>query len=103
MPPEPVQKTRPKVSTFIPSGTPGSAEAKQLLQAEHASHPFTATALMTAVEMLEGHPLLDVTERTSVPLLAIINAMDEDAITGEIEARLEDGYSTLKVKVGFDA
>ena len=80
-----------------------AAEAKQLIQVEHASHPFTATALMTAVEMLEGHPLLDVTERTSVPLLAIINAMDEDAITGEIEARLEDGYSTLKVKVGFDA
>ena len=80
-----------------------AAEAKQLIQAEHASHPFTATALMTAVEMLEGHPLLDVTERTSVPLLAIINAIDEDAITGEIEARLEDGYSTLKVKVGFDA
>ena len=80
-----------------------AAEAKELIQAEHASHPFTATALMTAVEMLEGHPLLDVTGRTSVPLLAIINAMDEDAIAGEIEARLEDGYSTLKVKVGFDA
>ena len=41
-------------------------------------------------------------QRTSVDDI-IINAMDEDAITGEIEARLEDGYSTLKVKVGFDA
>ena len=68
-----------------------AAEAKDIIQAEHAGHPFTATALMTAVEMLEGHPLLDVTEPTSVPLLAIINAMDEDAITGEIEARLRDG------------
>jgi len=80
-----------------------AAEAKQLIEAEHAGHPFTATALTTAVEMLEGHPLLDVAEPTSVPLLAIINAMDEDAIAGEIETRLEDGYSTLKVKVGFDA
>ena len=80
-----------------------ASEAKEAIGAKHASHPFTATALMTAVEMLEGHPLLDVTERTSVPLLAIINAMDEGGITGEIEARLEDGYSTLKVKVGFDA
>ena len=26
MPPDPVQKTRPSMSTFIPSGTPGSAE-----------------------------------------------------------------------------
>ena len=27
-----------------------AAEAKQLIQAEHASHPFTAAAVMTAVE-----------------------------------------------------
>jgi hypothetical protein len=28
MPPEPTQKTRPLVSTFMPSGTPGAAEDK---------------------------------------------------------------------------
>ena len=53
--------------------------------------------------MLQGHPLLEVMERTEVPLLAIINAMEEDAIAAEIEARLQEGYGTLKVKVGFDA
>jgi len=74
-----------------------------VIAAEHARAPFTSSALMTAVEMLDGHPLLDVTERTQVPLLAIINAMDDDAITAEIEARLDEGYGTLKVKVGFDA
>jgi L-alanine-DL-glutamate epimerase-like enolase superfamily enzyme len=77
-------------------------EAKDAIQVEHASNPFTATALMTAVEMLEGHPLLEVSEKTLVPLLAIINAMDEDGIAEEIKARLQDGYSTLKVKVGFE-
>jgi len=79
------------------------AEARPVIAAEHARAPFTSSALMTAVEMLDGHPLLDVTERTQVPLLAIINAMDDDAITAEIEARLDEGYGTLKVKVGFDA
>ena len=58
-----------------------AAEAKEAIGAEHAGHPFTATALMTAVEMLEGHPLLEVSERTSVPLLAIINAIDEGGST----------------------
>ena len=79
------------------------AEAKPVIGAEHKRAPFTASALMTAVEMLEGHPLLEVTERTEVPLLAIINAMEEEAIAEEIEARLQEGYGTLKVKVGFDA
>ncbi len=80
-----------------------AARAKPVIEAEHKRAPFTSSALMTAVEMLEGHPLLEVTERTEVPLLAIINAMEEDAIATEIEARLREGYGTLKVKVGFDA
>ncbi len=78
-------------------------QAKPVIEAEHKRAPFTASALMTAVEMLEGHPLLEVTERTEVALLAIINAMEEDAIAAEIAARLQEGYGTLKVKVGFDA
>ena len=79
------------------------AQAKPVIEAEHKRAPFTCSALMTAVEMLQGHPLLEVMERTEVPLLAIINAMEEDAIAAEIEARLQEGYGTLKVKVGFDA
>lgn len=80
-----------------------TAEAKDAIAAEHATAPFTSTAVMTAVEMLEGHSTLKVTERTEVPLLAILNATGKDAITEEIEARLNEGYATLKVKVGFDA
>jgi len=80
-----------------------TGEAKPAIAAEHAGAPFTSSALMTAMEMLEGHPLLEVTERTAVPLLAIINATEEAAIAEEIEARLGEGYGTLKVKVGFEA
>ena len=51
---------------------PGAAGP--IIQAEHATAPFTSSAMMTAVEMLDGHPLLDVSTTTNVPLLAIVNA-----------------------------
>lgn len=75
------------------------ARAAQLIP----SHPFAATAIVTALEMLRGHPLLRPEGRASVPLIAILNAMAEPEIEQEIEARLAEGYRTLKVKVGFDA
>ncbi len=80
-----------------------TADAGQIIQAEHATAPFTSSAMMTALEMLDGHPLLNVPASTAVPLLAIVNALDEDAIAAEIDARLAEGFGTLKVKVGFDA
>lgn len=80
-----------------------AADAKDLIQLAGRRQPFMATALMTAVEMLQGHPLLAVAEPARVPLLAILNDTEEKAIAAEIEARLAEGYRTLKVKVGFDA
>jgi L-alanine-DL-glutamate epimerase-like enolase superfamily enzyme len=80
-----------------------TGDAGAIIEAEHATAPFTSTALMTALEMLDGHPLLDIAAATKVPLLAIVNATVEDAIAAEIDARLAEGYGTLKVKVGFDA
>ena len=67
-----------------------------------ASDHFAATALVTALEMLEGDPLLEVEARATVPLLAILNETDEAAIEREVESRLAEGYRTLKVKVGFE-
>lgn len=64
--------------------------------------PFTATALTTALEMLERHPALQVEQSTNVPLLAGINAVDNDGIADEIEKALAAGFGTLKIKVGFD-
>ena len=79
-----------------------AGDAVPVIRAEHAATPFTSTAVMTALEMLDGHPLLGVPAATAVPLLAIVNATGEDAIPHEIDARLAQGYGTLKVKVGFD-
>ncbi len=78
----------------------GAAKAAAL--ANHEFTPFTVTALVTAVEMAEGNPLLSVQEETPVPLLAILNATDEAGITAELERHLAAGYDTIKVKVGFD-
>lgn len=80
-----------------------SSEAgKALAQAELADAPFTLTAFLTALEMANGHPILDVTSRHGVPLLAGINATDPAGIEREIEAAIAKGYDTLKIKAGFD-
>jgi len=69
--------------------------------ARHHDAPFTTTAFVTGVEMALGHALL-AGEARPAPLLAIVNATERGAIAEEIEARLAEGYKTLKVKVGFD-
>ena len=76
--------------------------AKRMVAGHLADHPFTATALVSAIEMLEDHPLLSASTAERVPLLAVVNEAQEAEIEAEIEARLAEGYKTLKLKVGFD-
>jgi o-succinylbenzoate synthase len=79
-----------------------TGDAKDAAARLIASDPFAATALVTALEMLEGTPLLEVAARATVPLLAILNETAAPAIEREVEERLGEGYRTLKVKVGFE-
>jgi L-Ala-D/L-Glu epimerase len=65
--------------------------------------PFTATAFGTALEMLHSSPLLNLDQATSVPLVGLLNAKEGDAIAIEFEKLLDEGYRTIKVKVGFEA
>ncbi len=76
--------------------------AKAVVADGLADVPFTATALMTAIEMAEGHPILQIDRPQSVALLAGINATEKNAIAEEIDHAVAGGYNTLKVKVGFD-
>jgi len=76
-------------------------EAKAHAAALHARAPFTATALVTSIEMAQGHPMLAADGERRTPLLAVINASGADGIAAEIEQRLGEGFRTLKVKVGF--
>jgi L-alanine-DL-glutamate epimerase-like enolase superfamily enzyme len=92
-----------RASALAPRLVGLSAEAaKALVLSELGDAPFTATAFISAVEMAEGHPILDVRQPEMVPLLAGINATDQAGIEREIEVALAKGYTTLKIKVGFD-
>jgi len=64
------------------------------------ARPFTATAFGTALEMLEPSAALAIERDTAVPILGVINASGEEAMSFEIEALLAAGYGTLKIKVG---
>jgi L-alanine-DL-glutamate epimerase-like enolase superfamily enzyme len=66
-------------------------------------YPFTATAFGTALDMLRAHPALEERERVSVPLVGLLNADSEPAISTEVDALLATGFRTIKMKVGFDA
>ena len=81
----------------------GSFEAaKAVGQKHHHDAPFTVTALVTAIEMIEGHAILSEAAGADVPLLAILSATDEAGIAAEVQRHAEAGYSTIKVKIGWD-
>jgi L-alanine-DL-glutamate epimerase-like enolase superfamily enzyme len=64
--------------------------------------PFTATAFGTALEMLGGSKLLDLSTNASIPLVGLLNAKEQDSMHPEFQQLLDAGYRTIKVKVGFD-
>lgn len=78
------------------------AEAKNLVLTRFEESKVAATALVTAMEHLEDSPLLAVPDPIRLPLLAPLNSMDPAAIPAEVEAWLEKGYGTFKIKVGKD-
>jgi len=78
-------------------------EAKAELERSIAASPVASTALITALEMLEGSPLLRVETDAKIPLLTPLHATDAAGIEDEVERRLDQGFRTFKVKVGKDA
>lgn len=77
-------------------------EAKTVAFKHHHDAPFTVTALVTAIEMLERHLVLLPDGDIDVPLLAILSATDEKGIVKEVAAHAAAGYKTIKVKIGWD-
>ncbi len=75
--------------------------AKLLLEGYLAEHSHAASVIISALEMMESNPLLDIEAETSVPLLVPVQAMSRDAIKDEVERHIESGFRTLKVKTGF--
>ncbi len=79
-----------------------SQTARARLLDDFESSKVATTALVCAIEALEGNALLDVDSDTSLPLLTPINAMDQAGIEQEVESWLTQGFRTFKVKVGKD-
>ena len=79
-----------------------AAEAAALVDDDKNDSRVAAAAMVCAIEMLRGDPILKIDEEATLPLLTPFNAFDLDAVPAEVEQRLEQGYRTLKIKVGKD-
>jgi L-Ala-D/L-Glu epimerase / N-acetyl-D-glutamate racemase len=80
-----------------------TAEAKAIVAANLDASKVAATALLTAIEMLEDHPLLRIDHEVRLPLLTPFNSSTPTEIEEEVERRLGEGFRTFKIKVGKDA
>jgi L-alanine-DL-glutamate epimerase-like enolase superfamily enzyme len=80
-----------------------TADAKAIVVANVNASKVAATALLTALEMLEGHPLLRIEQEVRLPLLTPFNSVASKEIEEEVERRLDEGFRTFKIKVGKHA
>jgi len=88
------------LAPFLPGSSADAAKAR--VDVALADAPFTATAFITAIEMAERHPILEIEKNETVTLLFGINATEPADIEHEIEAAISRDFGTLKIKVGFD-
>jgi L-alanine-DL-glutamate epimerase-like enolase superfamily enzyme len=80
-----------------------TADAKAAVARDPRASKVAATALLTAIEMLEDHPLLRVERAARLPLLTPFNSAAHGEIEAEVERRLAEGFRAFKIKVGKDA
>ncbi len=78
-------------------------EAKLQFEPFVSTQPHAVTALVSALEMLEAHPVLQPPQTDiRIALLEPVHAKTETAINTEVEELIEQGYKTLKLKIGYD-
>ena len=77
-------------------------EVEPLLGPTILANSHAASVLVAAAEMIQGHPALNLSRETIVPLLTPLNAHEAGPIADEVAAKLAAGFRTFKVKVGFD-
>ncbi len=75
--------------------------AKTALAPHLARHSHGVALLTSAIELLEDSLLLQVPVPVRIPLLQILHG-EAAALEPEIASRLNEGYRTFKVKVGFE-
>ena len=80
-----------------------TSEAKAIISANLGASKVAGTALLTAIEMIEGHPLLRIDREIRLPLLTPLNSSTPQEIEVEVERLIANGFRTFKIKVGKDA
>ena len=79
-----------------------SADAMARLSADFERSKVAATGCITALEVFQSNSLLTIERNLVLPLLTPIGADSEPAIAREVEEAIDDGFRTLKIKVGKD-
>lgn len=78
-------------------------QAYQYISSFTKSQPCATTPFLSAMETLAGSPFLSSPSETQfVPLVGILQATEKEELENEIKEFIAQGYSTLKIKVGFD-
>ncbi|MGO4330795.1 mandelate racemase/muconate lactonizing enzyme family protein [Cupriavidus sp. 2TAF22] len=79
----------------------GFTSAAALSMAWLLPNPGVVSAILAALDMLGGEPMLRPAHDVTVPLLAPCQAHDAAQIREEVDSLVEQGFRTLKVKVGY--
>ncbi|MDI5935315.1 mandelate racemase/muconate lactonizing enzyme family protein [Halomonas kalidii] len=74
----------------------------ELLDVSLAKYPFEVSAVLEGLADLARSPLLHRDAPPAVRLLGTVNTLDKQVAPEVARQLLEDGYTTLKVKVGYD-
>lgn len=77
-------------------------DAKAIAEAGIPRSPVAATSLVTAMEMLEGNRHLHIERDMALPLLTPFHSTRHEDFPAEVDARVAEGFRTLKIKVGKD-
>lgn len=77
-------------------------DAKELMLRDFEQSKVATTAVVTALEVLEGASVLRPVTSSTLPLLVPIGALDPEGIEAEVEEAVAAGFRTLKIKVGKD-
>ena len=77
-------------------------EAKEIILSNSSLSIVASSAIYTAIEMLEKNNILNNKSSLKLKLLTSFNAEEESEIKDELDEVTEQGFTTIKIKVGKD-
>jgi L-Ala-D/L-Glu epimerase len=77
--------------------------AARLLAESMAASKVAATAMITAIEMMQDDSALRIETPVAFPLVTPFHTLNEKEMESEAESLLAQGFRTFKIKVGNDA